>query len=173
MLCECGCGELTNLAPQTVTAKGWVKGEPVRFIKGHQCRLSPVEYLEQDMGYETPCWVWQRSIAPSGYGCVRVTGKTRTAHSVYWERENGPIPTGLQLDHLCRNRACVRPSHLEPVTQTENVRRGAHTILNSCQVQFIKQLIGSIPHGKIGTMFGVARYVISDIANGRTWKDVA
>jgi len=171
MLCECGCGERTNLAPQTVIAKGWIKGESMRFIKGHQCRLSPVEYLEQDMGYETPCWVWQRSIAPSGYGGVRVAGKTRTAHSVYYERVNGPVPVGTELDHLCRVRSCCNPAHLEAVPHTINARRGARTILSVFEVRDIKRLLGQIPQWRLARQFCVSPGAIADISAGRTWKE--
>lgn len=57
-------------------------------------------------------------------GSVRIGGKTRRLHTVVWELFNGPVPKGLVLDHVCRNTKCVRPDHLEPVTQGENVARG-------------------------------------------------
>lgn len=69
------------------------------------------------------CWVWQGA-KRGGYGRVKLAGKTQEAHRVSYEFHIGHIPDGLVLDHLCRNRACINPAHLEPVTQEENIRRG-------------------------------------------------
>lgn len=74
------------------------------------------------------CWPWQGAVAPNGYGlvnCLNHSGRRSTAgaHRVAYELERGPIPDGLELDHLCRNSVCVNPAHLEPVTHQENVRR--------------------------------------------------
>jgi len=131
---------------------------------------SSVEYLEHDCGYETPCWVWQRSILPTGYGCLRVAGRTQYAHRIYWERENGPLPVNTELDHLCRVRACCNPAHLEAVPHTINARRGARTILSVFEVHDIKRMLGVVPHRVIAHQFTVSMGAIADISAGRTWK---
>lgn len=70
------------------------------------------------------CWVWTAADNGNGYG-VFWTGERNTyAHRFSYEAMVAPIPAGLQIDHLCRNRACVRPEHLEPVTCRENLLRG-------------------------------------------------
>lgn len=69
------------------------------------------------------CWNWTAFINEGGYGMITNDRKPRRAHRISYEIHVGPIPNGLDLDHLCRNRRCVNPSHLEPVTRKENLRR--------------------------------------------------
>lgn len=71
------------------------------------------------------CWLWQAATT-NGYGVVKWDGRLQHAHRVAYRLLVGPIPTGLQLDHLCRVRGCVRPDHLEPVPQLVNMQRGAN-----------------------------------------------
>lgn len=73
---------------------------------------------------ETGCWIWLGELNRNGYGRVCVKGKRPVAHRHVYETLVGPIPEGLLLDHLCRVRCCVNPSHLEPVTPKENTLRG-------------------------------------------------
>ena len=70
------------------------------------------------------CWNWPWCKTPAGYGQIRVDGRNDYAHRVYYKRLRGAIPQGHQIDHLCRNRACCNPAHLEAVTERENQRRG-------------------------------------------------
>lgn len=70
------------------------------------------------------CWNWAAYKRADGYGEFWLNGQSRYAHRVAYELEVGEIPEGLTIDHLCRNTSCVNPSHLEPVTHAENVRRG-------------------------------------------------
>ena len=72
------------------------------------------------------CVLWLGSVNEQGYGRVYGFGSRRSkrAHVIAWEKVNGCVPHGLQLDHLCRNRACINVEHLEVVTSKENTLRG-------------------------------------------------
>ena len=72
---------------------------------------------------ETGCWEWTASRTNGGYGAVRMPGLANVAHRALYILLVGGVPEGLHLDHLCRNKLCVNPDHLEPVTQQENNRR--------------------------------------------------
>ena len=88
------------------------------------------------------CWIWNGTIGQRGYGQLSSQryGRTPTtlqAHRVAYVLTVGPIPAGLQIDHLCRIKSCVNPAHLEPVTASENVRRGylARPARTQCRVR--------------------------------------
>lgn len=70
------------------------------------------------------CWLWTGALFRNGYGEVHFEKKQRLAHRVVYQLIVGPIPDDLQIDHLCRVRSCVNPSHMELVTQEVNIQRG-------------------------------------------------
>ncbi|MCP4493336.1 MAG: HNH endonuclease [Gammaproteobacteria bacterium] len=70
------------------------------------------------------CWAWKAGLNSRGYGLFWTDNAQHLVHRISYEWCVEPIPEGLTIDHLCRNRACVNPAHMEPVTDRENVRRG-------------------------------------------------
>ncbi len=86
--------------------------------------VSPAERFWPKVDKSGECWVWTASRVGNGYGEFWDGKRKVAAHRWAYENLVGPIPEGMQLDHLCRTRLCVRADHLEPVTQQENIRRG-------------------------------------------------
>jgi len=81
------------------------------------------------------CWEWPGCIGPKGYGTIRVNYKMWNVHRLAYERRFGPVPKGLELDHLCRHRWCWNPLHLEAVPHQVNVDRGnknGHYLKSHC-----------------------------------------
>lgn len=82
----------------------------------------------QRVDIDGDCLVWRGCLNEKGYGILTRHGKNHRAHRYAFEVVRGPILAGMQLDHLCRVRACVNPAHLEPVTSRENTRRGLNHV---------------------------------------------
>lgn len=87
-------------------------------------RTPPALRFWVGIGCGDGCWEWVRFIDSDGYGHFWNGDKQVSAHRWVYEAEVGLIPPDMTIDHLCLNRACVRPDHLEVVTNVENVRRG-------------------------------------------------
>lgn len=83
-------------------------------------------------GHTSPCWLWQGRLTESGYARFSLKDRETRVHRASYEAFVGPIPPELVIDHLCRNRSCVNPTHLEPVSTRENVRRGERACVTHC-----------------------------------------
>lgn len=105
----------------------WYKyGDPNAAVKPKTRDGVPVADRFWSMVEKEPgdgCWNWTRFKQKVGYGTFRIGNKSLLAHRVAYELEYGPILDGLEIDHLCGNKSCVRPDHLEAVTREENMRR--------------------------------------------------
>ena len=99
---------------------------PNGYMGGPLARFLPKVVKQAEAPY---CWIWTGARNPRGYGVFGGSRLSRSgrAHRWSYERLVGRIPSGLYLDHLCKNAKCVNPKHLEPVTQRENVLRGSST----------------------------------------------
>jgi hypothetical protein len=110
-------------------APRWVEGECVA------CRQPVIQRVVERIAIDpvTECWNWlgSRTVAGNGYGQIKSRGRSYVTHRVTYEHFVGPVPDGLQLDHLCRNTACCNPDHLEPVTLRENIHR-ARRLVTHC-----------------------------------------
>ncbi len=117
LYCSCAC-----------SARAQGVGTEQRRLWSKIDKNGPIPEHRPDLG---ACWVWTAATT-NGYGYLQIGGRQGRrvqAYKLAYEWLVGPVPAGLQLDHLCRNRRCVNPSHLEPVTQLENLLRGNHPMM--------------------------------------------
>ena len=123
------------------------------------------------------CWNYLMGLDHDGYGRWKIMRRGKlhytAAHRHFYEKLISKIPYKKELDHLCRNRKCVNPEHLEIVTTAENGRRGLKTKLKKDQVLEIRNLrkAGWIMR-KIANKFDVTRGCINSILRKQTWVDV-
>lgn len=129
-LCSIGEGGLGRQVNRRGGYRHWRKRLGVETRRFHRiCKKSMVQRFWEKVDKTATCWLWRGAINRNGYGNF-LAGGTRAdglryqeAHIVSYELHRGPIPDGLELDHLCRVHHCVNPDHLEPVTHTVNMRR--------------------------------------------------
>lgn len=181
-LCRCGCGGKTKVAPRTHTSRGWVKGQPQPYLRGHSTWKSKGP---QWVANESGCWIWQRHFNNQGYGSgsfgrLGYTGQ-QLAHRVLYAQRYGPIPDTVVLDHRCHSedsscpggldcphRQCVNPEHLEPVTQLENVHRATCTKISDYEIRVVYEMrLNGKSWRKIAAEFGMTHAPL--ITRVRAW----
>lgn len=186
--CQCGCGQKTNLARRNDTSKGWVKGQPIKFIFGHN---RPYRTLKESFDAYCPrleaseCWEWQGPKNKYGYGVVHFAGKRERAHRVSYLLHRGKIPNGICVCHRCDNRICVNPEHLFLGTSAKNtadmVKKGRQargerqgsSVLTEDKVREIRRLHKSgLGSREIANLFSVSSNTVQHILKGTRWKHV-
>lgn len=141
--CHCGCGQKTQINTHNDASKGWIAGHPRSYIRGHHLqrpRTMAERFWEKvAVGEPDECWEWQASIYPAtGYGMFWNGEKPSTAQRAAIVLDGREIPEGHVVDHLCRNRRCVNPRHLEVISGERNTLRGwvsryGHLCCEDCQ----------------------------------------
>lgn len=137
------------------------------YVNGHN-RRKKVRYLPEDRGYRSLCWIWQLGKTIWGYG----TTSSRAAHRQVFLEEKGWLPDG-PLDHLCRQRDCVNPDHLEPVTPAVNVQRGRLAKLDQYGAMTIHLLneTTSLTRVQIADVVGVSPATVFAVLRGQVWQN--
>lgn len=156
-LCQCGCGDPAPVWNRTDTRKGRIKGQPAKYVPGHHNPYAG--HVVSGNG----CWVWQ--------------GKPRRGYSTLYkkvyERTHGPVPSGYQVDHVCQNKLCLNPDHLEAVTPSVNIRRRPATKLTLDAVKTIRYMHanGEASYSRLATLFSVHLQTIAGIIQGKRWRE--
>lgn len=172
--CACGCGKRVKLAKWT--KDGYVKGQPMTFLQGHYPRTQalmtdPARYTVEDRGYVTVCWITIAVKDKDGYGVMgggkrSLVGTERT-HRRSFKQNIGPIPDGMHVHHLCEQKACVRPDHLELRNPTQHMRD--HSSLTIEMVRAIRS--STKTQEALAEEYGVTRSHIGYIKRHRVWLD--
>jgi hypothetical protein len=124
-----------------------------------------------DVDEQTGCWNWRGAKNSKGYSNMRHNGGTKSAARVFYERIRGPIPDGLELDHVaCNNRGCVNPWHVEPSTHLANVRRAAHVKLDEELAEVIRAMAPTFSSPVLAKMFRVNPVTIQRVVSKETWR---
>ena len=193
--CLCGCGQRTRLAPQSRAELGWVKGQPIRYVSGHQAkhanenRTYPrVPLAERFWQYAIPgpfCWEWHGHVDEDGYGRLwdADAGQNVAAHRVSWEIHYGPVPAGQWVLHRCDNPPCTRPTHLflgdVQANVTDAVQKGRNThgerhpkaklTWDLVQAARARYAVGGVSKLRIAHDLGISYKTACAMLAGRVW----
>lgn len=151
-----------------------------RMTDDEVAQVAPSRFWERVEKTPT-CWLWHGKFNGVGYGQLHIGQVSFLAHRFSYELVFGPIALGLHIDHLCRNRRCVNPAHLEPVTMQENLRRGRKVqgeIQGSAKLtdNAVREIRRRRQAGEslksLAKSYGVCQSTVSAAARGALWKHV-
>lgn len=122
----------------------------------------------------TGCWLWTGPLK-DGYGRARIEGRKHYMHRFFYEELVGPIPRGLMLHHRCKIPVCVNPSHLEPMTYREHIRRHPKERLRKLTPEMVADIrvrAKDYPrrHYELAAAFGISQGHLSSILSGKKWS---
>jgi hypothetical protein len=131
-------------------------------------------HTDKSLG-ESECWIYNVMPASGGYRQIEVNGKTVQVHRLVYELCCGPIPEGFDVHHICRNRGCVNPKHLELLNHKKHTagERNAMCKLTSEKVKEIRSLYktGEISQRGLAKKYGVSQGKIWQVVTNRVWRD--
>lgn len=122
------------------------KGKDLKPLYNH---MSLQERIEEHMRWENECLIWDHRLDSSGYPQIKYQGGQRLVHRAYYEIMIRPLHKHESIDHLCRNKTCINLNHLEPVSNSENVKRMLAANFYEKEIERLKKFIVSLgynPH---------------------------
>lgn len=193
--CHCGCGQLAPISQYTAFKRGYIKGQPVRFIAGHHNRLRhprPIEdrfWEKVDKRDPDECWEWTAAKGTRGYGeLANKPNPPIAAHRLSYIIAHGSIPEGMDVCHSCDNPACCNPAHLWLGTHRDNMhdmylknRRKAisgeqhrDAKFTNEQIRHIREMYKSGQYRlcELTRMFDISRTSMTKILKGLTYKNI-